>query len=202
MHRACLKCVAHHFDTLRLQEVLAHSYRNKRLDPALTHALGAAWISSWVGAQISLQSNPRLKYALEKGGYSARPKLWQELPATTLIECDNIVREEKKVTDLVNSVSTHLANTGSGTPENDRDNRLAIQDLSAVTTEETMLEEFLLKEELSTRIASLKLSKRELEVLQLVREGYRYKEIAIELDIDEGTVKTHMHRIRKKAAGQ
>ena len=42
------------------------------------------------------------------------------------------------------------------------------------------------------------LTAREKEILQLLSKGFRYKEIADQIDIDLGTVKRHIHNIYKK----
>lgn len=42
------------------------------------------------------------------------------------------------------------------------------------------------------------LSKRETEIVKMVAEGLRNKEIALKLNIGEGTVKTHLHTIYEK----
>lgn len=44
----------------------------------------------------------------------------------------------------------------------------------------------------------LGISHRELEVLALVSEGYKNKEVAIILDIKHQSVKNHMHRLQEK----
>jgi|TARA_R110000824_G_scaffold31783_1_gene103084 DNA-binding CsgD family transcriptional regulator len=43
-----------------------------------------------------------------------------------------------------------------------------------------------------------KLTPREIEVVKLIVEGMRYKEIAVELGLSYETVKTYVGRIRKK----
>lgn len=43
-----------------------------------------------------------------------------------------------------------------------------------------------------------KLTPREIEVIKLIVEGMRYKEIAVELGLSYETVKTYVGRIRKK----
>jgi DNA-binding NarL/FixJ family response regulator len=52
--------------------------------------------------------------------------------------------------------------------------------------------------EIATHVADEVLSERELEVLQRVAAGKSNKQIAAELDISEGTVKTHMKSILPK----
>ena len=42
------------------------------------------------------------------------------------------------------------------------------------------------------------LTARELEILQLLAKGFRYKEIADQLNIDKGTVRCHIHNIYEK----
>ncbi len=184
---------------------LSKSYADKRLDSSLSREPEIIWFSGWVGAQISLQRNLRLKYSLEKEGHSPFSKLLQELPATTLIETDNLVREEEKPTKLVSRVTKHLANNGSGTPELARDKELASSDLASVTIAEPMLEAFSAKEKLEALRASTKLSKREDQVLELMLKDQLDREIASNLGIAEGSLKSLKHRVREKlkgAAGQ
>ncbi len=50
----------------------------------------------------------------------------------------------------------------------------------------------------ATRIETLGITGRELRVLELLQRGQSNKVIARELDIEEGTVKVHVHRILKK----
>jgi DNA-binding CsgD family transcriptional regulator len=54
------------------------------------------------------------------------------------------------------------------------------------------------KEDLNALIATLKLSEREGQALELRLEGHSYGEIARTLKINEGDVKTYFFRIRGK----
>ncbi len=62
--------------------------------------------------------------------------------------------------------------------------------ISDETTDETTLEEFAAKEQLEALRVSAKLSAREDQVLELILKDYLDREIACELGIDEGSVKT------------
>ncbi len=77
--------------------------------------------------------------------------------------------------------------------------------ISDETTDKTTLEEFAAKEKLEALRASTKLSAREDQVLELILKDYLDREIACELGIDEGSVKTIKFRMRQKfkeVAGQ
>ena len=56
----------------------------------------------------------------------------------------------------------------------------------------------LLRRETATRQVTAVLSPRELEVVRLVSDGLRNKEIAVQLSVSEGTVKIHLHHIYEK----
>jgi DNA-binding NarL/FixJ family response regulator len=56
----------------------------------------------------------------------------------------------------------------------------------------------LLRREAATRQVTAVLSPRELEVVRLVSDGLRNKEIAVQLSVSEGTVKIHLHHIYEK----
>lgn len=206
MRKECEQCLLHLFGCLIITCLLRTSYEKKRLDELVVsenEILG--FLAGWVGTQISLQRNPRLKYSLEKEGSSAFSRLLQELPATTLIETDNLVLNGEGPTKLVNRVAKALANVGSGTPELQRDKRLANSDLANVNVVEPMQEAFVAKEELEALRTSTNLSAREDQVLDLMLEDHLEREIAQELGVSEGAVKTTKFRVRQKfkeVAGQ
>ncbi len=205
MRRACLLSLVHMFDTSQIRLALGKSYADGRIDEVVRGEQSITWLSSWVGAQISLDRNSRLKYSLEKEGSSAFSRLLQELPATTLIETDNLVHEGEGPTKLVNRVAKALANVGSGTPESERDKRLANSDLADVNVAEPMQEAFVAKEKLEALRASAKLSAGEDQIFELLLKDYLDREIACELGIEEGSVKTTKFRMRqklRKAAGR
>jgi hypothetical protein len=185
--------------SIKVGLLLRTSYEDERLSDPILQEESIALFSGWVGARINLQHNKRLEHSLKKEGHSPRTKLLEELPATTVIGCGNLVNEGKLPSELVNEVTTLLEKAGSSdTSEMARDNRRTDSDPSDVTTDEPPLQEFLAKEELNALIASLKLSKREGQVLELRLKGCLIREIASELEITENTVKTHMTRIRDK----
>ncbi len=205
MYRVCLLSLVRMFDTSRIRLALGKSYADGRIDEVVRGEQSITWLSSWVGARISLDRNSRLKYSLQKESSSPFSRLLQELPATTLIETDNLVREGERPTELVNRVTKTLANVGSGTPESGRDKRLANSDLANVNVAEPMQEAFLAKEKLEALRVSAKLSAREDQVLELMLEDHLDREIASRLGVDEGSVKTTKFRMRQKlkqAAGR
>lgn len=186
-------------DTFKVGLLLRTSYEDKRLSALILDEESIALFSGWVGAQINLENNKSLNYSLKKESHSPRTKLQEELPAATVIALDNLINEGKLPSKLVNEVTDQLAKAGSSkTREKERDKWRADSDPSDVTTNEPLLQEFLAKEELNALIATLKLSEREGQVLELRLEGHSYREIASALKIGEGDVKTYFFRIRGK----
>jgi DNA-directed RNA polymerase specialized sigma24 family protein len=152
-----------------------------------------------------LERNQRLAHSLKEVSKSAFARLLQELPATTLIELDNLVREAEQPSKLARRVTRHLEKAGSEAI-NQRPGKIVQSDyISDETTDKTTLEEFAAKEKLEALRASTKLSAREDQVLELMLRDYLDREIACELGIDEGSVKTTKFRMRQKlkqAAGR
>ncbi len=175
-----------------------------------------AWLSGWVGSQISLGHNKRLEYALKdmsslppsktrKDFETPRGKLVRELPATTLIELGDFQRDESCLFGLVHRVTQHLEKGGNQLGSLQRRGKLVADESSDAPMEEPMLEEFLLKEEVHALRVSAKLSAREDQVFELMLKGRLDGEIAQELGVDEGSVKTTKFRMRQKlkqAAGR
>ncbi len=180
---------------------LSKSYADKCLDGSVSREPEIIWFSGWVGAQISLGRNRRLNYSLEEVSTSARTGLLQELPATTLIELDRLVKEGKQPSKLRNYVTQHLEKAGSQAAYLQREGKLATDDLSDAATDEIRLEEFMAKERLEALRASANLSTREDQVLELMLKDLRDREIASNLGIAEGSVKTLKHRVREKLKG-
>ena len=56
----------------------------------------------------------------------------------------------------------------------------------------------LLRRENGEREAAALLTPREMEMVRLVAQGLRTEEISSRLDISEGTIKTHLHRVYRK----
>jgi len=86
-----------------------------------------------------------------------------------------------------------------------RSGKLVADESSDAPMEEPMLKEFLLKEQVHALRVSAKLSAREDQVLELMLKGRLDREIAQELRVAEGSVKTTKFRMRQKlskAAGR
>lgn len=67
--------------------------------------------------------------------------------------------------------------------------------ISVCGSEDSLAEYNLLDEELNTAI--LKLNSRNQEVINLIKRGYNYKEMAVILNLPIGTVKSRIHLARK-----
>ena len=184
---------------------LSKSYADNRLDGSVSREPEIIWFSGWIASQISLQRNQRLAHSLREASNSAFPRLLQELPATTLIELDNLIREAQQPSKLVRRVTRHLEKAGSEAI-NHKPGKIVHSDyLSDETMGKTTLEEFVAKEKLETLRASTKLSAREDQVLELMLKDLLDREIASKLGIEGGSVKTLKFRIRqklKRAAGR
>ncbi len=177
-----------------------------------------AWLSGWVGSQISVGRNKRLASALKcMGTYGLEDKsgspssttlqdrLMRELPAITLVELGDFQQDPTRLSKLKSRVARHLEKGENPSDYLQRKGELAADDPSDAPMDELMLEEFFLKEQINALKISAKLSKREDQVLKLVLEGRLEREIASELGMVEGTVKTYKSRVRQKlqkAAGE
>jgi len=84
--------------------------------------------------------------------------------------------------------------------------RLLVQCLRKVHAGEQWIEkrslldamETMMRREAGAREAASELTPREIQLIRMVAEGLRNKEIAEQLSISEGTVKVHLHNIYKK----
>jgi DNA-binding NarL/FixJ family response regulator len=198
MHDVCLLGLVRMFGTSRIRLALSNSYAGKRIDEVARGEQSITWLASWVGAQISLGRNQRLAHSLKEVCDSAFAGLLQELPATTLIELDNLVREAEHPSKLVTLVTRHLEKAGSEAI-NQKPGKIVHTDHGLdEAINKTPLEEFVAKEKLEALRASTKLSAREDQVLELMLKHYLDREIACELGIDEGSVKTTKFRMRQK----
>ncbi len=184
---------------------LSRSYADNRLHASVCGEREIAWFSGWVAAQTSLERNQRLARSLKEVSNSAFGGFLQELPGTTLIELDNLVRKTEQPSKLARRVARHLEKAGSQAI-NQKPGKIVQADYTSDgTIDETTLEEFVAKEKLETLRASTKLSAREDQVLELMLKDYLDREIACELGINEGSVKTTKFRMREKltqAAGR
>jgi hypothetical protein len=178
--------------------LLDGSYADGRLEDWLVDPEVIAWFSARVAMKTSLQANLRLKHSLEEESKSPFSKLLEELPGTVPIELDNLVREGKPPSALARRVAKHLEELGGQSAKLQRKERLAEGEVSDLPTNEPMLEEFLLKEELEELRISSGLSEREYQVLELMLEQYTEEEIAEKLEISKGSVKTYKLRLREK----
>jgi hypothetical protein len=130
-------------DTFKIGLLLRPSYEDKRLNGPILQEESIALLSGWLGTQINLESNKRIAHALKKENRSIRTKLLEELPATTIIGCDNLVGEGKLPSKLFKEVTHLLEKSGSSkTCEKKRDDQRADSDPSDVTTDEPLLQEF------------------------------------------------------------
>ncbi len=198
MHDVCLLGLVRMFGTSRIRLALSNSYAGKRIDEVARGEQSITWLASWVGAQISLGRNQRLAHSLKEVSNSAFARLLQELPATTLIELDNLVREAAQPSELARRVARHLEKGGNQSGYLQRRGKLVEDESSDAPMEEPMLKEFLLKEQVHALRVSAKLSAREDQVLELMLKDYLDREIASRLGVDEGSVKTTKFRMRKK----
>ncbi len=205
MRKECEHCLLHLFGCLIATYLLRTSYEKKRLDELVSEKEILGFLTGWVATQISLERNQRLAHSLKEVSKSAFARLLQELPATTLIELDNLVREAEQPSKLARRVTRHLEKVGSEAI-NQRPGKIVQSDyISDETTDKTTLEEFAVKEKLEALRASTKLSAKEDQVLELMLKDYLDREIAQELGVDEGSVKTTKFRMRQKlkqAAGR
>jgi len=205
MRKECEQSLMHLFGCLIAAYFLRTSYEKKRLDKLVSEKEILGFLAGWVGAQISLGRNQRLAHSLKEVSTFARTGLLQELPATTLIELDRLVKEGKQPSKLRNYVTQHLEKAGSQAAYLQREGKLAADGLSDATIGKSGLEEFMAKEKLEALRASANLSAREDQVLELMLKDQLDREIASNLGIAEGSVKTLKHRVREKlkeAAGQ
>jgi two-component system, NarL family, nitrate/nitrite response regulator NarL len=84
--------------------------------------------------------------------------------------------------------------------------RLLVQCLRKVHAGEQWIEkrslldamEAMMRREAGAREAASELTPREIQLIRMVAEGLRNKEIAEQLSISEGTVKVHLHNVYKK----
>lgn len=162
-----------------------------------------AWLSGWVGSQISLQCNRRLKHSLEEmsdsqPSMSPQDRLLRELPATTVIELENLQRDGERYSHLARRVARHLEKGGNQSDYLQRKGKLATASWSDAPMGEPMLEAFLLKEEINALRARAHLPTREDQVLELMLRGHLDREIADILKMAEGSVKSLKSRIRQR----
>ncbi len=198
MRKECEQSLMHLFGCLMAAYFLRTSYEKKRLDELVSEKEILGYFAGWVGAQISLGRNQRLAHSLKEVSNSAFARLLQELPATTLIELDNLVREAAQPSELARRVARHLEKGGNQSGYLQRRGKLVEDESSDAPMEEPMLKEFLLKEQVHALRVSAKLSAREDQVLELMLKDYLDREIASRLGVDEGSVKTTKFRMRKK----
>ncbi len=205
MRKECEQSLMHLFGCLMAAYFLRTSYEKKRLDELVSEKEILGYLAGWVGAQISLGRNQRLAHSLKEVSNSAFARLLQELPATTLIELDNLVREAAQPSELSRRVTRHLEKAGSEAINQKPGKIVQADHVLDEAINKTPLEEFAAKEKLEALRASTKLSAREDQVLELMLKDYLDREIACELGIDEGSVKTTKFRMREKltrAAGR
>jgi RNA polymerase sigma factor (sigma-70 family) len=182
---------------------LSNSYTEGHLADVLKDKDYIAWFAGSLKAQIKMYE--RLKLSLEELGGSADSRLLKELPAVTLIELDEIVQEGSPPTELRNHVANHLANMRQRPLSPEQREKLVASDRPDSSPRVPLSQEFLAKEEFQALVASANLAERQRQILELQLEGKHYREIADELEITEGTVKSTMYDVREKlrqAAGQ
>jgi hypothetical protein len=189
----------------KISLLLHPSYAQGRLKDWLLEPEVVAWFSAQVAMKTSLDRNRRLKHSLKEVSDSPFSRLKMELPGAVPIELDTLVREGKPSSALVGRVARHLEASGSQSANLQRKGKLAEGESFDLTTDEPMLEEFLLKERLEAVRVSAGLSKREYQVLELVLKDLPESEIASQLRIHSGSVKQLKHRALtklKEAASQ
>jgi DNA-directed RNA polymerase specialized sigma24 family protein len=183
---------------LMISKLLSDSYADGRLKDWISGEEAIAWFSARVATKTSLQVNRRLKQSLKEESNSPFSKLIWELPGTVRIELEDLVREGEPPSALARRVAKHLEELGGQSAKLQRKGKLVEGESSDITTNESMLEEFLAKEELEELRISSGLSERECQVLELMLAQYNGKEIAEKLEISQGSVKTYKRRLCEK----
>lgn len=169
--------------TLDVELLLRKSYEDQRLDERIKDEQLIAELSSWVGAQISLKHHKRLEHALKETNKSAFSALLQELPGATLHELDRLVREGVPPDKLRNRVVEHLANVESTWAKLNRLGERPTSDLSNISADDWLLEDFLAREALAGDRVAGKISEREYQVLEQTRREDSGPEIASDLEV-------------------
>ncbi len=224
MRKRCLERHLHVPNELQVKWLLRKSYEDKHIDDVVGEERAITWLSGWVGAPlINPQRIPlRLERSLKEEHNNAPDRLLQELPATTLIECDDLVQAGEEPLLLRRRVVRHLEKAGStsvnqkpgkivtGDYLSDMEQRgeqsakskkrgkLEASDLPYATSDELILEEFFAKEYLEAAKASGTISEGEYQALERTRRGDLDREIADDLNVTEGTVKKQKSRGREK----
>ncbi len=177
-------------------------------DPRTRHRAMAS-LTGWVAARISVAGYPRLRAALDNvQGSSAFDQFLQGIGGAVAIEWASL-EEEEPLAVLVSRTALRLEKEGDEATKLNRRGKLVGGELdSRLGTEETHLaglEEFRMREELQAVQEAAKLSKRELQVIELALREQTNPAIAEKLGITVNSVKTIKQRAYKKlrnAAGQ
>jgi len=123
-----------------------------------------------------------------RGAENKEEVLREELPGATLAVWEELQWTESPST-LLNAVSNGFRKGGSERDALEAKGRLVDAEPDQLARAHAALDMFMLREELRTR-----LPQRQYQVVDLRLAGFTQAEIAVRLDISEGSVKTHVSR--------